>query len=318
MAVRAIDLFCGAGGSSCGARLAGVEMIAGFDKWKLAGETYQDNFPNAKFIEGAIEDHDPATLAKSLGKIDLIMASPECTNHSPAKGNSPRCEKSKETAFQVTRFAEYFKPRWVIVENVVSMRHWSRYDEFIQKLKDLGYHVTQQSLNSSWFGVPQSRRRLFITCDRDGAPPKFEVPAKYPIQTAKHILETKDTYKFSALQKPGRAEATLRRAERAISTIGENKSFLLVYYGTDHSGGWQPLNRPLRTITTLDRFALVKPTPSGHLMRMLQVPELRRAMGMPKEMQFTKGSRRDRIRMLGNGVCPPVMHAVVNLLIKET
>jgi len=72
------------------------------------------------------------------------------------------------------------------------------------------------------------------------------------------------------------------------------------------------LNRPLRTITTVDRFALVKPDPQhGHVMRMLQVPELQAAMGMPARMKFESGTRRDRIRMLGNAVCPPVMKHVV-------
>ena len=48
---------------------------------------------------------------------------------------------------------------------------------------------------------------------------------------------------------------------------------------------------------------------------MLQVPELKRAMGLPKLFHFSHGSRRDRIRLLGNGVCPPVMKAVVERLI---
>jgi len=55
--------------------------------------------------------------------------------------------------------------------------------------------------------------------------------------------------------------------------------FLLVYYGTDGSGGWQPLDRPLRTLTTLDRFGLVTWKGDTPMLRMLQVPELQRAMG---------------------------------------
>ncbi|MDB5354879.1 MAG: Modification methylase HaeIII [Phycisphaerales bacterium] len=317
MTYRAIDLFCGAGGSSCGARLAGIEIVAGFDKWGLAGETYRDNFPSAKFFEGSLEDQDPRFLAKTLGQIDIIVASPECTNHSPAKGKGPRCERSKETAFQVTRFTEHFKPRWVIIENVVSMRRWLRYDDFLNELRGQGYHVTEQSLNSASFGVPQSRRRLFLLCDRERKPSKINVPSGVASEAASQILEPIGAYKHTCLKKPGRAEATLRRATRAIETIGLGKPFLLVYYGSDHAGGWQQLNRPLRTITTLDRFALVRPTATGHVMRMLQVPELKRAMGMPEEMRFERGSRRDRIRMLGNGVCPPVMRRVIDSLMNS-
>ena len=65
------------------------------------------------------------------------MASPECTNHSVAKGNKPRCEKSKETALLVVRFAQAFKPRWVVVENVVSMQNWSKYADLIGQMRSL-------------------------------------------------------------------------------------------------------------------------------------------------------------------------------------
>jgi DNA (cytosine-5)-methyltransferase 1 len=73
------------------------------------------------------------------------------------------------------------------------------------------------------------------------------------------------------------------------------------------------LDVPLRTITTLDRFALVEPAPRGHTMRMLQVSELSRAMGLQRH-RLERGSRRDRIQLLGNGVCLPVMKAVVGNL----
>src|SRR6185295_18486594 len=108
MRIRALDLFCGAGGSSWGAREAGVEIVAAFDLWPIAGEAHDANFPEAEFVLGPLEQLDVRALATRLGQIDLILASPECTNHSPAKGNKPRCERSKETAFQVVRFAEAF------------------------------------------------------------------------------------------------------------------------------------------------------------------------------------------------------------------
>ena len=47
------------------------------------------------------------------------------------------------------------------------------------------------------------------------------------------------------------------------------------------------------------------------MLRMLQVEELKAAMGFPKSYSMRHGSRRDRIKMLGNGVCPPVMRAIV-------
>jgi DNA (cytosine-5)-methyltransferase 1 len=313
--IRALDLFCGAGGSSWGAKSAGVDIIAAFDLWPLAGKAHKTNFPDAEFFEGRLEDQDIDALMKHLGKIDLILASPECTNHSPAKGNKPRCEKSKDTAFQVVRFAKAFKPRWLVIENVVSMRRWKRYVEFKQALEALGYNLRGQVLNAADFGVAQSRRRLFLTADLKQEPPKI-TPRKRTANKVADIVNLNGTYRWTPLRRPNRAAATLERAERGISAMGTDKPFLLVYYGSDGGGGWQRLNRPLRTITTVDRFALVKPdAQNGHIMRMLQVPELQAAMGMPPKMKLVAGTRRDRIKMIGNAVCPPVMRKVVSLLI---
>jgi DNA (cytosine-5)-methyltransferase 1 len=111
----------------------------------------------------------------------------------------------------------------------------------------------------------------------------------------------------------------MERANRAFKELGRKEPFLLVYYGSDAAGGWQRLNVPLRTITTIDRFALVKPkeTGRGHLMRMLQPAELQVAMGFPQDFSIVHGTRRDKIHLLGNAVCPPVMKAIVQSLINE-
>jgi DNA (cytosine-5)-methyltransferase 1 len=99
-----------------------------------------------------------------------------------------------------------------------------------------------------------------------------------------------------------------------MSALGREKSFLIVYYGTDAAGGWQTLDRPLRTITTLDRFALVSPSPDGHVMRMLQPPELAAAMGFPADYRWPAVTRRERIKLVGNAVCPPLMKEIVTSL----
>jgi DNA (cytosine-5)-methyltransferase 1 len=47
---------------------------------------------------------------------------------------------------------------------------------------------------------------------------------------------------------------------------------------------------------------------------MLQVPELKKAMGFPDGHVLKHGTRRERIKLLGNAVCPPVMEAVIRTL----
>lgn len=316
MKIRAIDLFAGAGGSGQGAVDAGVDVVAAVDCWPLAQRAYVKNFPRVKFYCEKCETIDPVKLRREVGEVHLVLASPECTSHTCAKGSAEGSENSRNTAFDVIRFARAFKPRWLIVENVVHMRRWSRYEEWLQSLRVLGYNVRDQTLNAIDFGVPQARRRLFVTADREHVPPEITTPRLRRRRTARDVVDGNGHFPFSPLNAPGRAKATLERAERAVSEVGKRRAFLLVYYGTDGGGGWQRIDRPLRTVTTLDRFAYVRPREGVHEMRMLQVAELKKAMGFPSKFRL-EGSRRDQIKLLGNAVCPPVMRAIIETLISE-
>ena len=313
--IRTFDMFCGGGGSSCGAALAGASVIGGVDAWTLATEVFADNFPEAKVFKGTVEDLEPRVILDEVGSIDLLLASPECTNHSCARGARPRLESSRETALQVVRYARVMRPRWIIIENVIHMRPWSRYPGLLQALRSEGYKVAEHVLDAADHGVAQRRKRLFLLCDRECEPPS-RIPKRCgPKRSAASILDRPGTWNRSPLDNGRRAAATLERAERGLAALGKDVPFLIVYYGSDGAGGWQPLTVPLRTITTLDRFGLCEPSDEGPTLRMLQVPELARAMGFKEGLILKRGTRRDRIMLLGNGVCPPVMEATVRALV---
>ena len=63
-------------------------------------------------------------------------------------------------------------------------------------------------------------------------------------------------------------------------------------------------------MTTLDRFGLVTWKGDTPYLRMLQPPELLKAMGAGSRHQLPMGSRRDKIKLCGNGVCSPVMEMI--------
>ena len=313
MRIRALDLFHGAGGSSIGAKMAGAKIIAAIDNWYIASLAYSRNFPGTKMINENIRKISPKRLHEVIGDIDLILASPECTNHSCARGARARCENSKMTAFQVIRFTKEFMPRWVVIENVIQMRSWDRHWELVEELQNLGYYVREEILNAQDFGVPQSRRRLFLLCSQIGEIGCVKKQKK-ELQPACSVIDLNGNYGYTSLYSPKRAVATTQRAERAISSLGTKEPFLIVYYGTDGSGGWQPIDRPLRTVTTIDRFAFVKPTNMGYMMRMLQPEELKAAMGFPRTYRLEVGTRREKVKLMGNAVCPPVMKAIIRTI----
>ncbi|PPD40106.1 MAG: DNA (cytosine-5-)-methyltransferase [Methylobacter sp.] len=307
-----IDLFCGGGFGARGAVYGGGRPLLAVDAWNLATETYKANFPEATVIQERIENIDPFQF-KNRFFPDVLLTSPECTSHSIARGAKPGNEKSRETAISIFPWIDAFNPRWVIVENVSRIKQWERHNELISTLENYGYMVNQLLLNSADFGTPQSRKRLFLICDRQGEIITKETLLKLyqkPQKNAKSIIDWSDQYKSSPLYKPGRAKSTIERAERAIESLGKNVPFLIVYYGSDYAGGWQTLDAPLRTITTIDRFGLVTWENEEAMLRMLQPPELLNAMGAGKRHQLPAGNRRDKVKLCGNGVCSPVMEAV--------
>ena len=145
---------------------------------------------------------------------------------------------------------------------------------------------------------------FLCSADRAAMPPRIpRRPGRTP--AAAGILDPDGTWLSTPLRTEKRAKATIERAERGIAALGKGVPFLIVYYGTDGAGGWQPLDRPLRTVTTLDRFGLVTWDGRTPMLRMLQVPELRRAMGFGSGYSLDAiTQRRERIKILGNGVAP--------------
>lgn len=313
--INGIDLFCGAGGSSLGAKAAGITMVGAVDGWDLAARTYEANFPRADVVNRRLHSKLGPALFSTVEDVDLIIASPECTHHSIARGSRPRNEESRRSGWYVMPFVRRFQPRWIVVENVTGMKRWDGYSEFIEQLSE-HYLLRAQVLDAADFGVPQTRKRLFILGDRLQRPPLIRGSGQ--VCVAGDILDPPGAWPARPISDGHLSTKTLERIQRGIDALGEGVDFLVVYYSSDRAGGWQTLDRPLRTLTTLDRFGLVRWEQGRPTFRMLQVPELRRAMGYPDHANLDIGSRRDKIKMLGNGVCPPVMKAVVEQLISSS
>ena len=310
--VTFVDLFCGCGLGARGAVRGGGRPLLALDAWDLATRTYKANFPKADIITDLIENADIKSLGRRY-RPDVLLTSPECTSHSIARGAKPGSETSRETAIGIVPWIKSMNPRWVIVENVNRMKKWDRHNELVETIEGLGYIVSDLFLNSADFGSAQARKRMFLVCDKLGSKVSREQLLEFrenaPL-TANDVIDWDATYRSSPLHKSGRALATLERADRAIAAIGPNIPFIIVYYGSDYAGGWQTLDVPLRTITTVDRFGLVTWQKGVPFLRMLQPNELLKAMSGKDDHVLPYGSRREKVKLCGNGVCSDVMTAI--------
>lgn len=171
------DMFCGAGGSSTGAlSVPGVEVKVATNHWDLAIETHNTNHQDADHVLADVSQIDPRYFPHS----DILWASPECTNHSVAKGVKRQlqaeslfdkpdqaAERSRATMWDVPRFAEHHKYKIIITENVVDAAKWVMWDAWIMAMSSLGYdhHVVyMNSMHAQAFGLPapQSRDRMYV------------------------------------------------------------------------------------------------------------------------------------------------------------
>lgn len=184
MSVTVTDLFCGAGGSSLGARAAGATLVMAANHWQTAIDVHQAHFPNASHDCADVSQADPRRYPRT----DVLLASPECTNHSQARGVSrkrqdstlwdapdPSAERSRSTMWDVIRFAEQMHYEAMVVENVVEATKWILWPAWVTALTDLGYSHRVLSHNSMFADVPQSRDRIYIACWRKGLHPDLEL-----------------------------------------------------------------------------------------------------------------------------------------------
>jgi DNA (cytosine-5)-methyltransferase 1 len=171
--LTATDQFCGAGGSSIGATKAGIEVQIALNHWDKAIETHNTNFPNTYHECTDVSAVDPRRYTST----DILITSPECTNHSLAKGRkqvnqldlfnankpNPANERSRATMFDVPRFAEFHNYNLIIVENVVDVRKWRLWDAWIHAMKLLDYDHQCVYFNSMFaHPTPQSRDRIYV------------------------------------------------------------------------------------------------------------------------------------------------------------
>lgn len=186
------DHFCGAGGSSSGAKqIPGVTVKVAANHWQLAVDTHAENHPTTDHRCADLSNVDPRWFPYTT----MAWFSPECTNHSIAKGRrkldaqpdlfdevlpDEAAERSRATMWDVVRFTEHHLYEAVIVENVVDAWNWLPFTAWLQAMDSLGYHhhtVMLNSMHAQAFGpgAPQSRDRMYVVFWRKGnRRPDFE------------------------------------------------------------------------------------------------------------------------------------------------
>lgn len=203
-----IDLFAGGGGASVGIEAAlgrSVDIAINHDPTALA--VHLANHPETRHLEADIWEVRPREATQGR-PVDLLWASPDCRHHSRAKGSKPKSEGVRSLAWAVIRWAADTRPRLICLENVPEFEDWGPLDadempdrtrlgltfrKWLGRLRGLGYNVEYRVLDSSHYGAPTRRRRLFLVARRDGLPVRWPEPTHgrgaAPLRTAAECID---------------------------------------------------------------------------------------------------------------------------------
>jgi len=166
--VRAVDLFCGAGGMSLGLQNAGFKIVQAYDAWEPAVATYRENVGHHVWQHDLNDILGVGSMLASL-QPDMICGGPPCQDYSVAGERQEGQNASMTKAFAM--LVCIARPQWFLMENVEQAKNSKAWAEARTILQRAGYGLTECKLDASFYGVPQARKRLFIVGrlgERDG------------------------------------------------------------------------------------------------------------------------------------------------------
>lgn len=209
-----VDLFAGGGGASTGIEAAlGRPVDFAINHSPEAIAVHRENHPETRHFCEDIFTVDPRDVAAGR-PIGLLWASPECTNHSRAKGGKPRDDQSRTTASVILRWAALpapLKPKIIFVENVREWLKWGPLDAkghpikeregedfraWLASLAECGFRVDHTKLIAADFGAPTTRDRLYLLARSDGGSLAFP-EATHGVQRDRPWREAAEVIDFS-------------------------------------------------------------------------------------------------------------------------
>lgn len=179
--MKAVELFCGAGGTSLGFELTGqFETVAGLDIDEAAMDTFRANHPRAQCFLKDITKFNAKDFVKELNckEIDILIGGPSCQGYSTI-GKRIADDPRNSLYINYLDYVAELSPKWLVFENVKGFIHSGKghfYNQFRQKLNELGYNVSASVLNAADFGVPQRRERVIIIACKSQMTPALPCP----------------------------------------------------------------------------------------------------------------------------------------------
>jgi DNA (cytosine-5)-methyltransferase 1 len=250
--------------------------------------------------------------------------------------------KSRKSIFLLTefeRFVDWFRPGFVLIENVPGLQSKKRpaiLPQFKKFLRQRDYAIAHGVINAVDYGVPQKRKRYLLIATR--LTKRIEMPA--PSGTKLHVRDRIGTHNGFAQIKAGHSDNTMfRHSAAALSPMnqqrisrtpvdggtraswrGDAELQIPAYKGKDRNFtdvyGRMFWDKPAPTITT--RFNSLSNGRFGHPQenRAISLREGAVLQSFPKRYVFRGGNAAEIARQIGNAVPPALARRVGTHLLR--
>jgi len=343
--LKAIDFFCGAGGMTYGLTQAGVDVLAGIDVEESFKETYKLNNKDSKFLNWDVTKQEPQSLKteihleKNDDSLIFVGCSP-CQYWSKVNTDKRSASYTKNLLEDFQRFVNYFKPGYIIIENVPGIKN-KRNNHVLLNFYDFlnlnGYTHDSDVINTNLFGVPQTRRRFVMVASR--CHEKIKLPRGQrndelvvrnylgpkhgfkPIP-AGHIDSTEFLHTSSGLSEKNlkRIRATSKDGGTRMDWKDDPELQVPVYEGKDDQFknvyGRMFWDKPAPTITT--RFNSYSNGRFGHPEedRAISLREGARLQTFPDDYKF-RGNLNSIAKQIGNAVPPELAKKIGQYILRR-
>lgn len=262
---------------SLGLRNAGFEIIQAYDAWDVAVETYRENVGHHVWRHDLKDILGVESMISRL-QPDMIAGGPPCQDYSLAGRQKEGENASLTKAFAM--LVTIARPQWFLMENVEQVARSNAWAEAREILQRAGYGFTECKLDASYYGVAQSRKRLFVV----------------------GRLGEREGFLTSALMAARSDEQTTLR-----DLFGEGCPESIYFHPRlkNKRSVWK-FNEPAPTI----RASSLRPIPDNRGVPegtvVLSEKQIGQIQGFPPDWKWIAHTKHDRMQMIANAVPPPL------------
>ena len=160
--IKTISLFSGCGGMDFGAAAAGARIIFANDIDQDATSTFRKYFTETELVAGDIAD------VKTFPAADLVIGGYPCQSFSMGGNRNPGVDGRTYLYLHFARCLDIAQPRYFVAENVSGLQKVRQGQFLADQVRAFegtgkhGYRITAHVVDAKEYGIPQTRKRLFL------------------------------------------------------------------------------------------------------------------------------------------------------------